>query len=463
MSSASRASKRGLVVLLVAAAVGGFVVVLRSWTVGDELPPLAPEAAPPERRDAMADLGVPSPSPNASESPPRDAIDAPGSKSSPAERAQAPAPPAPEAPEALAGPERSFVVDVVGPSGPARDGVSVGVTWCDVGLSASVEAEVQPQDDGSWRVRVREGQGGPMARYRLCVNWADHGSRALLLPRVPPARIEVRFGSPTSATVVLDGRTEPGVTYGVFLEAVEEIQNTAPSVPNLDAIRFRDGRRTIDGLGPGDYRLLVYAGEKREWPWLVHEEFVSLRDGENSLRVQPPSLQRLTISVPLTVRKQGGGWIALERANVVPVYGANQRVVTLDSEGKAIFPFAAPGRYVAWLYSSEQGPDAEMTLDAGALESVVFERAPAAAVRVAISDSDGILKRAGLEEGDRILELDGRGASDARALRRLVLDVSRLERFSTLVERGGQRRVLTLDGSVFRTDAAVGGRLEYVR
>lgn len=464
MRFAWRVPARSLIALLLAAAVCvGVVVLLRpgasggvSLAPGDE-PPVAPS------RDVATASGVPSSTTTPPGAPPRGSNPEPRLENPPLAGARTSVPPAPEASLAVAGPERSFVVDVFGPNGAVREGVSIGVSWRDFGLNSSVETEVQSQADGSWRVRVREGQGGPMARFRLGVTWADHGSRSVLLPRVPPTRVEVRFGLPTSATVVLEGATEPGVTYGVLLEAAEEVQNTAPSVPNLDAIRVRGGRRTIEDLGAGDYRLLLYAGEKRGWPWLVHEELVSLREGENSLRVQSPLLQRLTVSVPLALRKQGGGWVALERADVVPVYGASQRVVTLDAEGKATFPFAAPGRHVAWLYSSEEGPDAEMAFEVGATESVAFERAPATALRVAASDSGGVLRRSGLEDGDRIVELNGRVASDARALRRLVLEVSRLDRFSALVDRGGQRRALTLDGSIFRTDATVGGRLEYVR
>ena len=159
---------------------------------------------------------------------------------------------------------------------------------------------------------------------------------------------------------------------------------------------------------------------------------MTLGPGENRISVGLPRFH------PLTIVADPGTQLHLSRMDD-PESGRIGR--TCDENGRASFPALAAGRYqiLSW---GPAGGQMEVTLPGPA--EVVFKPGRLDALRVTITDPTGTIGKAGFQNGDLVVAIDGSRFDNLAKLQMLMAIAMNREKATFTVLRGGREFDLTV-------------------
>ncbi len=352
-------------------------------------------------------------------------------------------------------PQEGFVtLNVAGPGGEALNDVQVRTGAVDEQGYASFEEDAA--------IRMGEGvflvahcPAGAGERLFVEAISAELGSKRAYYDPDSDRTVTIRFGEPARLTLHLSGL--PG-------SACEELVGAALAAPGLgegDLWRLGPGNRGFDRegtieLGPveaGPSRLVLYVlMHNHDYEIARHD--VHLRPGTQELTLPLPALHPLAVRAPslragtsLVLERGGGSWMSVTRR--------------VRGDGIAAFALLPAGRYTL---RQEDVHEAAMEVTVPHAGEVAFEpRRPAFdAIRVSVSEREGLLGRAGFMHNDLIVAINGTEFRGQGQMQLLAVKAAATPGTTTLtVERAGRRLLVKLDlQAVLAAGESAGGGFE---
>jgi protocatechuate 3,4-dioxygenase beta subunit len=209
-----------------------------------------------------------------------------------------------------------------------------------------------------------------------------------------------------------------------------------------------DGRATFDALTPGRYTVQLHV-VRNDWDTQsAASQEIDVTVGRTSVTFDAPVLHRVVVLAPGLPEKTQISLSRKQEGSEQMRYWGGGNSQQTDANGRVVFEDIAAGTYVVG--ANGAASTLEITVPCA---DVLFEARVPDALRVSISDIEGLMHAAGLRSGDLLIAVDGNdpksaaelqqlfwGASDDRELRVTVLrDGSALE-FTIGVPDSGPRR-----------------------
>jgi hypothetical protein len=218
-----------------------------------------------------------------------------------------------------------------------------------------------------------------------------------------------------------------------------------------------EGVKLIEGLEPGDYRVVLRLRPKGEgsfgWGKEIAATDLTLVPGENLATLAIPSLHSFRV---LSGDAKEGANLSLRAVGDASDFTSYHRT-EFDADGVALFEEIPAGDYVL-SGSFAGGSTMEIRVPTG---DVTYEPKPVNALRVTIRDEAGDLHRIGLRTGDLVIGRDGREFEDMKDLQGLqVLMQSKSAEFELMVQRGSQVLTFPVKGSDIGDWQTFGGDLD---
>jgi hypothetical protein len=350
-----------------------------------------------------------------------------------------------------ADPEGSVIVTVLDPEGNRDDRVSV-VGEMIVGEQRTTGPRGVPLRDGGFRVvhaLPREGALGEV-RYVLVVRSRLYGESRVPYGGPGERHVEVRLEKPASLTVRVTGYTASGHAGHVKLILVPPAGRGGGPYWQTDRPPDEQGVYRLPHVTPGDYRLVVQAmlDKTTRIPAGVHDVMVA--PGDNSIEVAMPRLHSLAI-VSGTANARFGLRPPLES-------GQRWRCAPRSPRGgRVVWEHLPAGEYRI----EPQGPARRaIRVSVPGTREVEYDPRPDNCLLVRITDPAGVFARAGLEDGDVIVAIDGTELTDSRQMQALGTLAMKKREAEVTVLRGGRRVEVRANLSDWQ---AWGGRLEHAR
>jgi hypothetical protein len=326
-------------------------------------------------------------------------------------------------------PEDYVVLRVYGEDGKPVKDVDIDTAYETSTSSSSGGGVWARRADGAFLVFHHEHDYEEGGTYRIEATSKEYGSKRVTYKRGETRELEIRFGAPAQLLVTVESFADhphaASISFGLSRKGSDEGQaaNKAPD---------GTGALTLGPVEAGEYDLVTYVSQERFERVVAERRAVTLRPGENRMSVALPRLY------PLTILADPGTQLLLSRVDD-PESGRLGR--KCDSDGRASFPALAAGRYqvLSW---GPGGGQMEVTLPGPA--EVAFKPGRIDALRVTITDPDGTIGKAGFQNGDVVIAIDGKEFENLAALQMLMAIAMNKEKASFTVLRGGRQLELTV-------------------
>jgi hypothetical protein len=216
-----------------------------------------------------------------------------------------------------------------------------------------------------------------------------------------------------------------------------------------------DGRSSFDMLAPGNYRVTLLVGQ-RAWALRpLESRDVLVTSGDSAVAFALPTLHQVAIVAP-ALPAGANVWLMSAPGDAKSgAVGAMAGGGQLDANHRVVISDVTPGRYVVTIESASS--TLEINVPCG---EVLFDARPPDALRVTISDVDGLLYRAGLRSGDLIVAVAGRDPGSADLLREEIFAGTPGVELALTVLRDGERlQCAVVPPDPESAKGALGGRL----
>jgi hypothetical protein len=243
------------------------------------------------------------------------------------------------------------------------------------------------------------GEGGT---YEIEFGTKKFGKKSVSYKRGEKREFEIRFREPATLAVTVRGfagsehadKIELGL---VRREGEGDTKKTAPDA---------EGRAVLGPVESGDYDVVLFVRCGRHQSIGAVKKPVSLPAGESEATLAIPPLHELVIAgnkgeqYHITADENFGGWFYESR--------------TCGDDGRATFGPLPAGRYTL----RADGKPGDMTVSVPCGE-VTYRASEYNALKVSIQDPDGALAKAGLQDGDLVVAVNGtefKGAAQMQLL-----------------------------------------------
>jgi hypothetical protein len=273
----------------------------------------------------------------------------------------------------------------------------------------------------------------PFVRFVLLASHPRFGTCSRKVP-AGVHDVELHFVAPAVPTVHIPG-------FAVHSRGRKvEIEWTRGSDENRDELSKRfddeisaDGTLDVGPLQPGRYRLVISVEPEVQRGGILLEVARATWDvtpETRSLELPFPPLAPLRLVVAAKTK----GYFSLTPVDWTRSDGGRvQRTAEADADGGITFVDVVPGTY------SVRGPGTEsMLVEAPASGPIAFVAEAVNVLRVVVRDPAGVLAKAGLATGDRIVAIDGLEFSGRQQLD-FIRQSLKGEEVTLTVQRGDQR------------------------
>ncbi len=265
------------------------------------------------------------------------------------------------------------------------------------------------------------------------------GQRELNAVLADPARLVLTVANPASAR--LKGRLRIDLN---------------PSANDGESQRrtelASDGSVTFGAVAPGEFRISVRIDSQSDAGSTVSDPIVTqdvtLVAGDNRKTITIPPLYSLTVKLSdpdvegVAMRLESGDTRAYRTAN----------------DGRVTFDNLCAGRWTVTTMGSERIGRMSVTLPGPS--EVEFVAQPVNAMRVSISNANGLLARWGFADGDVLIAFDGAEFTDEKSVERGYVTAMSKDSVKAIVLRGGRRVELTMPGKELLNREELGGQME---
>lgn len=344
-------------------------------------------------------------------------------------------------------PGNLIALRVLDPSGnllTSEVGVSADISVGDGDYHRSGEAypSVMPVLDDQSNTLILLSNLAPLGndqKYVLTIN-ASHPKfpdTSITLNNPFPPGAELKFSEVASATIRALGLTNLPKGGQVYVQLAPRIEGDKDwySYSGEQRSMNKDGGVEFKSLAVGDYTLRAFVQIPSEDYYRSKElvtQDITLRAGANTLDFTIPALQDLTIT---GLTPGSSAYIASSGESE----GYSQDSAEVNSKGEAIFKGMIAGEYTV----SADGGTMTVRIPSGG--PVAFVSTNNNAMLVSITDVNGALAKAGLQDGDIVLIIGGLSCADISGPREFILMVQSLEKTEWTVVRGGNLTKLSID------------------
>ena len=310
--------------------------------------------------------------------------------------------------------------------------------------SSSTSAHGAQQDDGSyWLSRKKWPDLAQQKDVALTVTVQSESYGSIELPYAAgDPLLEARFEEPAYVNVIVSGY-DPSQKIRVRVR--QKAQNRGGASVSSDV--GGDGRARAGPLPPGEYQVEL---SSRRGGSVLGETDVVLQSGENQAEIAVPELYDLTISFPESSR---GRQVQLQ-SSMHRVGGSE----TIGEDGEVRYSELRAGTYRVMVYGVGGGPEL-MSVEVRRDTKVEFQAQSINALEVRISDRNGHLATAGLQDGDLIIGIEGQEFENMQQMQIAFVSVMAKESVKLSVERAGRTFQASIDPRKFQDNTA-GGNVE---
>ncbi|MEZ5977052.1 MAG: PDZ domain-containing protein [Planctomycetota bacterium] len=269
--------------------------------------------------------------------------------------------------------------------------------------------------------------------------------------------VAVTLDEPVSVVVAVQGIESAGSKGKLWVNVVKANEND-----DVDGMMYymgnggrkvpSDGEVRFDGLSPGAYTVSLSVG-RNAWRALpVETRDVDARDEETRVSMNAPPVHRLHVVAPALAK---GTRISLSLVGDGNDRRRGSTNASVNDRGEATFEDLVAGTYM--LTASGSGDRQEVAVPCG---NVLFDANPFDALRVTISNIEGQFHAAGLQNGDRIVAVDGVDPGDAKQLRATLYAIPAEEAVVVTVVRDGRTFEATLPAGSGSRKSSLGGSVQ---
>lgn len=272
----------------------------------------------------------------------------------------------------------------------------------------------------------------------------------------PVGEATVNFTDPVSLTVNVAGREDLAYKNetSVYVMAQDSQGNYSTQVASSESSRRRGnspsftkaGDIKFTSMAPGSYEVQLRKGGPWQGTEIMDKMTVTLGGSDAFVQLTPPRLHDFVVYAPslpersyLTLTPEADN----DRDNVfggMGYYGGySGNSERLDSSKRAVFKNLKPGIYTLKNGRSDEG--VEVTVPGG---EYVFEPRVPNVIKVAISDKEGEMHKAGLRGGDLILSVNGVSVEEKGLYQGAFL----------AMQKGGAQVLMRRDGSTVTVEIA---------
>lgn len=284
-------------------------------------------------------------------------------------------------------------------------------------------------------------QQSPGGKFQIDVRHNSYGSRQIELDSLAGGQVEVRFEEPARVVVTVAGYAGSEhvgrVSVDLFtLEDPQRRRGGRGSGGRIDA----NGELVIEAMSPGEYLLAMDYGSRDRMSnrRRIHEQTVTVVPGENRWTVSVPALYTIEVRFPLAT---AAGNLQAHPIDAGTMSGRGGQVNF--SDGVARIEGLLAGRYQLRAWGTD-APEGSQVVDVPAAGPILFDPAPANALRVRIHDPAGPMNQSGLQDGDWIVAIDGQAIA-AENLPTLYAFLRGAETVKLIVVRGEAELELDVD------------------
>lgn len=307
--------------------------------------------------------------------------------------------------------------------------------------------------DGSYVVFHHAHSGEEGGTYFITAESPRYGKKEVGYRRAETKELVVRFLEAATVELAISGfaSSEHAGALTVGLTSATTGEDAFGRWSDTQA-PDPEGRITLGPVETGDYDLTLYAGRGERWEALPAEtRRITLVPGKNAVSLPMPRLYSLAVADP---EGKPGGSLALD---IEARHGMSLRA-RLDDTGRAVFAPLPEGRY-----QLRRGDDAtgamRVTLPGPA--EIVFRPQPYNALRVTVTDAGSVWAKAGFQDGDMVVAIDGDELESLDELRLAHAALPAKDRVTLAVLRGGSRIELRVNARELFGGSATGGRVEW--
>ncbi|MEM7165653.1 MAG: hypothetical protein AAF581_09320 [Planctomycetota bacterium] len=356
--------------------------------------------------------------------------------------------------------EEYLQLAVRGPDGELRTDCSYSIRYkMPDGGTHGTNAQVVDQPAGIQWVVLAPPDGVAIADLKgltLTIDAEGLGKRTLEWSPGDPLEYDVTFQPPAELTIQIAGYA--GSEYADRLRLNVSQAGSARSsrtfrssgAPSLDD----EGVQVFGPLEPGEYIVSLSASLGRYESRNIAEISVSVNSGANQAVIALPPLYVLTVRTTL----DQGSELRIQEVGKRTF----NRPLKVDADGVVRFEMLAAGDYL--IIDRTSGMPEQMQVSVPAQLDIQYNPQQPNAVAVQITDREGTLAQAGLQDGDILVGAAGETFTDVLHMMGIVQKaVAAGESVVFEVQRGQQRLQVELEAKAFMGGPQTGGDLQPVR
>ncbi len=354
-------------------------------------------------------------------------------------------------------PEEYVIVRVFDPAGNQMTDVNFETGLFSHGHGFTTGASSIAQKDGSFLVlnykhwdESMMNQQEKATRYLLKAACPKYGSKQVEYDPAATRELTLKFQNPATLEVTVAGyrdsefvgKLQVQIKQKKAKEEEEEAVDVGSRFGDMQEGLDAEGKLTVGPVEPGEYEidLMLNTGESWGGRIPIRKTPVTLSTGANTATLRIPPLYQLTVTFEKAVK---GEHIMLGPASEKRRWGGWGVQKQMSEDGKVVFEKLPEGTYKIQKWTGADAGSMEITLPGQS--SVAFKPKPVNALRVVVSDSAGVLGRAGLQTGDLIIGLDGTEFKNMAHMQMLLYTSMGKEKASLMLLRGGARKDVDIE------------------
>jgi len=337
------------------------------------------------------------------------------------------------------------LVTVLTPAGKPASDVRFSAGYRAENHSSSGGTRSQQMPDGAWRVfhyPIKKEDEKPGGIHWLTARSQKYGSRKEEYNAGNTRTLKIQFEEPAHLTVTVAGYRGSGMEGKLTLSVKPAAKDGNRRGPTSYYGRQRtgldsEGTQKFGPLSPGEYDIHVSVKTDRYRSSTAQIVTTVLKAGDNSETVTLPKLHSLTVIVDAG---QEGTSFRLNSRNSSGYYYNSSTQKAKD--GRVVFKNLVAGDYTLQAWGKTSG---QMQVSIPSQQTIRFEAMVFNAYRVRVNDANGTFVKAGLQEGDLLIGIDGEEFTNERTMGAMMTLARERKNVSLMILRGSRRMTVAVD------------------
>ncbi|MCA8913100.1 MAG: hypothetical protein KDB82_15475 [Planctomycetes bacterium] len=329
---------------------------------------------------------------------------------------------------------RYFRLRVTGPDGSVLRDLDFGLTTHSSAGTRSSGAKPLMQDDGTfWFLRALEREEAGDLWYEIEIRSPKYGNQTVRFESADTAVKEARLVPPANLELTILGWADSPARKAVSWRLVPRGDSSFFSrelYGDPAARKTGDEKKSFGPVEPGDYDVVLSLGLAHWRSADLLREPVTLKSGDNSFSVTMPELYSLTIA-------SGDSRVSVHSKDETISIDASDLDI---KDGTTTIPYLPAGSYTL------KDRSGEMTVSVSGPTTVEFKPKLYNCFVLALRATRGRIAALGLQDGDKLIEIDGVTLDKGDEDYPVVQGAMSKESTTWVVLRNGARTQVTFSG-----------------